>query len=60
MSRNKAVGRSVGGIPLSMIIDNGQNIAATQKAEHFESTLNGALDAVELQVRERRKQERNY
>ncbi len=36
------------------------NIAATEKGEHFESTLDGALDAVEYQVRERRKQQRNY
>ncbi|HEX2994138.1 MAG TPA: hypothetical protein VHP14_04920 [Anaerolineales bacterium] len=60
MAKNKAVGRSVGGTPLSMIIDNVQNIAATEKAEHFESILAGALDAVERQVRERRKQQRNY
>jgi ribosome-associated translation inhibitor RaiA len=37
-----------------------ENIAATEKGEHFESTLNGALDAVEHQVREHRKQQRNY
>jgi ribosome-associated translation inhibitor RaiA len=37
-----------------------ENIAATEKGEHFESTLAGALDAVEHQVRERRKQQRNY
>ena len=36
------------------------HIAATEKGEHFQSTLNGALDAVERQIRERRKQERNY
>ena len=56
MSRIKAVGRLIGGIPLSMIIDNVQNIAATEEAKHFESTL----DAVERQVHERRKQQRNY
>ena len=36
------------------------NIAATEKGEHFQSTLDGALDAVERQVRERRKQQRSY
>jgi ribosome-associated translation inhibitor RaiA len=37
-----------------------ENIAATEKGEYFEPTLNGALDAVERQVREHRKQQRNY
>jgi hypothetical protein len=37
-----------------------KNIAATEKGEHFESTLDGALDAVERQVCERRNQQRNY
>ena len=32
------------------------HIAATEKSEQFQSTLDGALDAVERQVRERRKQ----
>ncbi len=36
------------------------NIAATEKGEHFQATLNGALNAVERQVRERREQQRNY
>jgi ribosome-associated translation inhibitor RaiA len=36
------------------------HIAATEKGEHFAATLNGALDAVERQVREHRKQQRNY
>jgi ribosome-associated translation inhibitor RaiA len=36
------------------------NIVATEKGEHFQSTLDGALDAVERQVRERRIQERSY
>jgi ribosome-associated translation inhibitor RaiA len=36
------------------------HIAATEKGEHFQSTLDGALDAVERQVREHRKQQRNY
>jgi ribosome-associated translation inhibitor RaiA len=36
------------------------HIAATEKGEQFESTLDGALDAVERQVHERRKQERKY
>ena len=36
------------------------HIAATEKGEHFQSTLDGALNAVERQVRERRKQQRNY
>jgi ribosome-associated translation inhibitor RaiA len=36
------------------------HIAATEKGEQFQSTLDGALSAVERQVRERRKQQRNY
>jgi hypothetical protein len=36
------------------------NIAVTEKGVQFHSTLNGALDAVERQVHERRKQQRNY
>ncbi|MBN2083935.1 MAG: HPF/RaiA family ribosome-associated protein [Anaerolineales bacterium] len=36
------------------------HIAATEKGEQFQSTLNGALGAVEQQVRERRKQKRGY
>ena len=36
------------------------NIAATEKGEQFQSTLSGALDAVERQVHERRTQQRNY
>ena len=36
------------------------HIAATEKGEQFQATLDGALDAVERQVRERRNQERNY
>jgi ribosome-associated translation inhibitor RaiA len=36
------------------------HIAATEKGEQFQSTLDSALDAVERQVRERRKQQRNY
>ena len=36
------------------------HVAATEKGEEFQSTLDGALDAVERQVRERRKQQRNY
>ncbi|MCJ7622524.1 MAG: HPF/RaiA family ribosome-associated protein [Anaerolineaceae bacterium] len=36
------------------------HIAATEKGEQFSATLDGALDAVERQVRERRTQERNY
>jgi ribosome-associated translation inhibitor RaiA len=36
------------------------NIAATEKGEQFHSTLNGALDAVERQVHERRTQQRNH
>jgi ribosome-associated translation inhibitor RaiA len=37
-----------------------EHIAATEKSEQFRATLDGALDAVERQVRERRKQQRNY
>ena len=36
------------------------HISATEKGELFQSTLDGALDAVERQVRERREQQRNY
>ena len=36
------------------------HIAATEKGEQFQATLDGALDTVERQVRERRKQQRNY
>jgi len=36
------------------------HIAATEKGEHIQATLDGALDAVERQVHERRKQQRNY
>lgn len=36
------------------------HIAATEKGEQLRSTLDGALDAVEHQVRELRKQQQNY
>ena len=36
------------------------HIAATEKGEQFQATLDGSLDAIERQVRERRKQQRNY
>ena len=36
------------------------HIAATEKGKQFQGTLDGALDAVERQVRERRTQQRNY
>ena len=36
------------------------HIAATEKGEQFQSTLDGALDGVERQVHERRAQQRNY
>jgi ribosome-associated translation inhibitor RaiA len=36
------------------------HIAATEKGEQFQATLDGALDAVERQVHERRNQQRNY
>jgi ribosome-associated translation inhibitor RaiA len=36
------------------------HIAATEKGEQFLATLDGALDAIERQVRERRTQERSY
>jgi ribosome-associated translation inhibitor RaiA len=36
-----------------------EHIAATQQAEQFRAALDGALDAVERQVREGRKQRRN-
>jgi ribosome-associated translation inhibitor RaiA len=37
-----------------------EHIAATEKSEQFRATLDGALDAVERQVRERRRRQRNY
>jgi hypothetical protein len=41
--------------------DAGSNqIASTEKGEQFQATLDGALDAVEYQVREIRKQQRGY
>ena len=36
------------------------HIAATEKKEQFRAALDGALDAVERQVRARRNQQRNY
>ncbi len=36
------------------------DIVATEKGEQLQSTLSGALNAVERQVHERREQERNY
>ena len=36
------------------------HIAATEKGEHLQSSLSGALNAVERQVREKRTQERSY
>lgn len=37
-----------------------ENIAGTEKGANIRATLDGALDAVERQVRERRTQERSY
>ena len=37
-----------------------EHIAATEKGEQFESTLDGALNAVERQVHEHREKQRNY
>ena len=37
-----------------------EHIAATEQGQQFQATLIGALDAVEYQVRELRKQQRNY
>ena len=37
-----------------------EHVAATEKGENFEATLDGALDAVAYQVREIRKQLRGY
>jgi ribosome-associated translation inhibitor RaiA len=37
-----------------------EHIAATEQGEQFQATLDGALDAVEHQVRELRKQQQNY
>ena len=36
------------------------HIAVTEKGEQFQSTLDGALDAVERQVHKRREQQQNY
>ena len=36
------------------------HIAATEKGELFDATLDGALDAIERQVRQRRSKQRNY
>jgi ribosome-associated translation inhibitor RaiA len=36
------------------------HIAATEKGEQLQSTLDGALDAVERQVHKRREQQQNY
>ena len=36
------------------------HISATEKGEQFQATLDGSLGAIERQVRERRKQQRNY
>jgi len=36
------------------------HIAATEKGEHFQATLDGALGAVERQVHEHREKQRNY
>lgn len=36
------------------------HIAVTEKGEQFSASLDGALDAVERQVGERREQQRNY
>lgn len=46
---------------VTIIVYMGSNhIAATEQGEQIQSTLNGALTAVERQVREYRKQQRNY
>jgi ribosome-associated translation inhibitor RaiA len=37
-----------------------EHIAATEKGEQFQSTLDGALDAVKRQVYKRRNQQRSY
>ena len=37
-----------------------EQVVATEKGELIQSTLDGALDAVERQVHENRKQLRNY
>ena len=45
---------------MSVVYMGSDHIAATEKGELLQSTLDGALDAVERQVRERRKQQQNY
>ncbi len=46
---------------VTIVVYMGSNhIAATEKGEQFQSALDGALGAVERQVRQRRIQQRNY
>ena len=45
-------------VTILVYMGSGQ-ITATEKGEQFQSTLDGALDAVEHQVRELRKQQQN-
>lgn len=46
---------------VTIVVYMGSNhIAATEKGEQFQATLDGALGAVERQVRERRVKQRNY
>jgi len=43
-----------------VVYTGSDHIAATEKGEQIQSTLDSALDAVERLVHERRKQQRNY
>jgi len=46
---------------VSIVVYMGSDhIAATEKGEQFQSILDGALDAVERQVRKHRNQQKNY
>lgn len=47
-------------ITVLVYMNGAKNFAATQTGENFRATLNSALDALERQVREYRKQQRNY
>ncbi len=47
-------------VTIVVYMGSNNHITATEKSEQFRATLDGALDAVERQVRKRRKQQRNY
>jgi ribosome-associated translation inhibitor RaiA len=47
-------------VTIALYMVGSDQISATEKHGQFRATLDSALDAVERQVRERRKQQRNY